>query len=100
MLVGAVLGLPGGLYLAALHDLNTGHWSTATRVVGVFAFCLIEFMLLILPAILLVVRPESVHAVLARAQAWLVQNGRRTLAYAALALGTYLTVSGLVSLLS
>ncbi len=100
VLVGAVLGLPGGFYLAALHDLNTAHLSTTTRVVAVIVYCLIEFTLLIVPAILLIVRPQSVHALLARAQAWLIRNGRRALAYVALALGTYLTISGLVSLLS
>jgi hypothetical protein len=99
VVVGAVLGLPGGLYLAALHNLNTGHSSTAVRVLGVIVFCLIEFTLLIVPAVLLTVRPASVQAMLARAQDWLRRNGRRTLAYVALALGAYLTLRGLVTLL-
>ena len=98
VLVGIVLGLPGGLYLAALHNLNTGHWSTAIRVAGVIVFCLIEFTLLIVPALLLLVRPSSVQGLLARAQDWLIRNGRRALAYVALTLGAYLTIRGLVSL--
>jgi Sap, sulfolipid-1-addressing protein len=100
LLVGAVLGLPGALYLAALHNLNTGHSSTATKVVSVILFCLIEFTLLIVPAVLLVVRPDSVRSFLARTQDWLTRHGRKALAYVALALGAYLTITGLVSLLS
>ena len=98
VVVGAVLGLPGALYLAALHDLVTGHWSTATKVIGVIVFALIEFTLVIVPLVLLIVRPQAVEAVLHRAQDWLTRHGRTALACLLLGLGTYLTISSIVSL--
>lgn len=98
IIVGAVLGLPGAIYLTALHNLVNGKSSTANQVVSVFVFAIIEFALLIIPLVLLTVRPASAAPVLRRAQAWLVKNGRELLAYTALGLGGYLTVGGIVSL--
>jgi hypothetical protein len=98
--VGAVLGLPGAIYLTALHNLNSGHFSAATRVTGVIVFCLFEFTLLIVPAVLLLVRPARVRTLLTRARDWMLKDGKRTLAYLALPVGAYLTIRGLVSLLS
>jgi len=98
VVVGAVLGLPGALYLAALHGLVAGHWSTATQVIAVFVFALIEFTLVIVPLVLVIVRPLAVAAVLHRAQDWLARHGRTALACVLLGLGTYLTISSIVSL--
>jgi cadmium resistance protein CadD (predicted permease) len=97
--VGAVLGLPGALYLTALHQLLGGNSSTAARVVAVFVFAIIEFTLIIIPLVLLAVRPEATAAMLARAQEWLHEHGRQLAACVALVLGVYLTISSLVSLL-
>jgi len=99
VVVGAVLGLPGAIYLTALHHLVAGDWSTLTKVVAVFVFAIIEFSLIIVPLILLAVRPQGVAAVLEHAQEWLSERGRRVMACIALVLGAYLTVSSLVSLL-
>jgi len=100
VVVGAALGLPGGLYLAALHGLTTGSYSTATQVIGVVVFAVIEFALLIIPIILLVTRPQATGAFLERTNNWLAVHGRQAGIAVALVLGTYLTVSGLVGLLS
>ena len=100
VVVGAVLGLPGAIYLTALHHLVAGDWSTLTKVVAVFVFAIIEFSLIIVPLILLAVRPQGVAAVLEHAQEWLSERGRRLMAYITLVLGAYLTISSLVSLLS
>jgi len=59
VLVGMAVGLPGALYLTALHLLVSDKSSTGTRVVAVFLFAIIEFALIILPLILLTVRPQS-----------------------------------------
>jgi hypothetical protein len=99
VLVGAVLGLPGAIYLTALHGLVSGNWSTTTQVVAVFVFAIIEFTLIIVPLILLAVRPEGAAAALERLQDWLSEHGRQLVAWIALVLGAYLTVSSLVSLL-
>ncbi len=46
--IGALLGLPGALYLGALHNLVAGHWSTTAQVLGVIVFVIIEFALIII----------------------------------------------------
>ena len=68
MLVGTLIGLPGAAYLSALHNLVTGKTSTATQVAVVVAFVLIEFALIIIPFVLLEVRPEATKAALKHAQ--------------------------------
>lgn len=98
MLVGALAGLPGGAYLSALHNLVTGKSSTATQVVAVIVFVLIEFLLIIVPFVFLELRPEATKAALTNAQDWLLSHARQLMAYTALILGAYMVVSGLVGL--
>jgi len=98
MLVGALTGLPGAAYLSALHDLVTGKSSTATQVVAVVIFVLIEFSLIIIPFAFLELRPEATKAALKNAQDWLLGHARQLMAYTALILGAYLAISGLVRL--
>jgi len=99
MLIGAVCGIPGASYLAGLHILITSKASTANQVVGVILFVLIEFLLIIIPFAFLELRPESTKTALTNAQAWLLGHARQLMAYTALVLGAYLTVSGLIRLL-
>jgi hypothetical protein len=96
--VGVVLGLPGVLYLTALHNLVSGGWSVAMQVAGVIVFVLIEFTLLIVPLLTLSFWPERTAALLHGSQAWLLRHGRQMLAWVALVLGVYLTISGIVNL--
>jgi hypothetical protein len=98
MLVGALAGLPGGAYLTALHDLVTGKSSTATQVVAVVVFVVIEFSLVIIPFVFLAFRPEATKAALKNAQDWLLGHARQLMAYTALILGAYLAVSALIRL--
>jgi hypothetical protein len=98
MLVGAVCGIPGASYLAGLHILITSKASTANQVVGVILFILIEFLLIIIPFAFLELRPEATKTALRNAQEWLLGHARQLMAYTALILGAYLTVSALVRL--
>ena len=98
MLVGALIGIPGAAYLSALHNLITGKSSTATQVVAVVVFVLIEFSLIIIPFVFLELRPETTKAALKHAQDWLLGHARQLMAYTALILGAYLAVSGLIRL--
>ena len=98
MLVGALIGIPGAAYLTALHNLITGKSSTATQVVAVVVFVLIEFALIIIPFVFLELRPEATKAGLRHAQDWLLGHARQLMAYTALVLGAYLAVSGLIRL--
>jgi hypothetical protein len=75
VLAGAVLGLPGAVYLTALHRLDSGKWSTGERVVAVFLFAIIEFTLIIIPLILLTFRPAVGRAYLTSPKAaWAISS--------------------------
>jgi hypothetical protein len=98
MLIGAVCGIPGASYLAGLHILITSKASTANQVIGVILFVFIEFLLIIIPFTFLELRPEGTKAALQHSHNWLLGHARQLMAYTALVLGAYLTVSALVRL--
>jgi hypothetical protein len=98
MLVGALCGIPGAAYLSGLHILVTGKSSTANQVVGVILFVLIEFLLIIIPFAALEIRPEATKAALKGFHDWLLGHARQLMAYTALILGAYLTITALVRL--
>jgi Sap, sulfolipid-1-addressing protein len=98
MLVGALVGIPGGAYLSALHNLVTGNSSTATQVFAVIVFVLVEFSLIIVPFVFLQLRPEATKAALKNAQHWLLGHARKLMAYTALILGAYLVISAVIRL--
>jgi hypothetical protein len=98
MLIGALCGIPGTSYLTALRILVTSKSSTATQVVGVILFVVIEFLLIIIPFAFLELRPEATKARLKNAQGWLQGHVLQLIAYTGLILGAYLAISGLVRL--
>ena len=59
-------------YLTVLHNLVTGKSSTATQVVAVIIFVLIDFALIIIPFAFLELRPEATKARLKGTQDWLL----------------------------
>jgi hypothetical protein len=98
MLVGALIGLPGASYIAALHNLVAGKYSTVTQVIAVVVFVVIDFLLIIIPFAFLELRPEATRALLKRSQGWLLGHALQLMVGIALLLGAYLTVSALVRL--
>ncbi len=98
MLVGALVGIPGASYLTALHMLVTGKSSTATQVIAVVIFVLIDFLLIIIPFVFLELKPEATKALLKHSQDWLLSHALQLMAAIALLLGAYLAISGLVRL--
>ena len=98
MLVGALVGLPGASYIAALHHLTAGKYSTVTQVIAVVVFVVIEFLLIIIPFAFLELRPEATKALLKRDQDWLLGHALKLMAGIALVLGAYLAISGLIRL--
>jgi hypothetical protein len=97
-LVGALCGIPGAAYLSGLHILITSKASTANQVVGVLLFVLIEFLLIIIPFVFLELRPEATKRTLKSTHDWLLGHARQLMAYTALILGAYLTISALIRL--
>ena len=98
MLTGAVIGIPGASYLTALHNLVTGKSSTATQIIAVVIFVVIDFLLIIIPFAFLQLRPEATKARLKRSQLWLGSHAKQFIAGVALLLGAYLTINALVRL--
>jgi hypothetical protein len=98
LVVGAVIGIPGASYLAALHNLVTGKSSTATQVIAVVIFVIIDFLLIMIPFAFLELRPEATKARLKHTQDWLMSHARQLMAAIALLLGAYLAISGLIRL--
>jgi phosphotransferase system glucose/maltose/N-acetylglucosamine-specific IIC component len=99
-LVGVICGLPGASYLAALHNLRAGRYSTATQVVAVFVFVIIEFLLIIVPWLCLEVWPARTTDLLQRSQTWLTGHVAALIAWICILLGAFLTVTGVLRLLS
>jgi Sap, sulfolipid-1-addressing protein len=99
VLIGALCGTPGALYITALHDMITGNASTGTQAVAVVVFVLIEFCLVIIPFAFLEFRPEGTKVQLKRAQDWLTTHARQLMAGVAIFVGTYMAISGLARLL-
>jgi hypothetical protein len=97
-LIGVITGLPGASYIAALHGLIAGRSSTATQVVAVFVFALIEYLLIIIPWLCLELRPAGTAAFLRAAQSWLAGHVRQLMAWICLLLGLYLVISASVRL--
>ena len=91
--------LPGASYIAALHNLIVGEYSTATQIAAVVVFAIIEFLLIIIPWALLELRPEGTAAMLRRSQDWLSTHTRQLMAWIAVLLGAYLVISALTRLL-
>jgi len=98
ILIGALVGIPGGAYLTALHNLVTGKSATATQAAAVIVFVLIEFSLIIIPFTFLELRPEATKAALRNSQDWLLSHARQLMSYTALILVAYLAISGLAHL--
>jgi len=98
MLVGAVVGIPGASYLAALHDLVTGKSPAVIQVIAVVIFVVINFLLIIIPFAFLELRPETTKARLRHTQDWLLSHALQLMAAIALLLGAYLAISGLIRL--
>ena len=68
LLIGAVVGIPGASYLTGLHILITSKSSTASQVVGVILFVVIEFLLILIPWASVELRPEATKAALTNAR--------------------------------
>jgi hypothetical protein len=98
ILIGAVVGTPGASYITALHQLTASKTALALQAVAVVIFVVIEFSLVIVPYVFLEFRPASTRVQLRRAQGWLMSHARQLIAWAAIAAGAYMAISGLVRL--
>lgn len=98
--VGALLTLPGGSYLAGLHNLAAQDVSAATTVLTVLAFNVIMLAMLEVPTLGYLLAPEATPDAVARFKAGLSRHGRRAGIWGATVIGALLIVRGAIELLS
>lgn len=75
--VGILLSFPGASYIAGMDLLSKQHISTLETVVVVLAFNVIMLILLELPLVGYVTKPEWTKAAVARFSSWLSRSGGR-----------------------
>ena len=95
--VGAAINLPGPFYLLALGDMATGNYSTAEQLGLIVLFNAIMFLLVEVPLIGYLVRPEATAEQVASFATWLNANGLRIMGWLVGAVGLGLIVQGLAA---
>jgi Sap, sulfolipid-1-addressing protein len=98
--VGALLTLPGGSYLAGLHHIEEQKLSTAATVLTVIGFNLVMLILLELPLLGYTFAPDSTPGAVERAKAWAGRNGHKAAVITLAVLGGALVVKGIAELVS
>jgi len=98
--VGALLTLPGGSYLAGLAAIDKQNLSNAETVLTVIGFNLIMLALLELPLIGYTFAPDWTPRAVERFKAWIMSHGRRIAIYGSGGVGAALVIRGLIELLS
>jgi Sap, sulfolipid-1-addressing protein len=98
--VGAVLTLPGGSYLAGLHHIEEQKLSTPATVLTVIGFNLVMLILLELPLLGYTFAPDWTPSAVERAKAWAGRNGHKAAVITLTVLGGALVVKGIAELVS
>ena len=95
--VGAAINLPGPFYLLALGDIATGDYSTAEQTGLVVLFNAIMFLLVEVPLVGYLVRPEQTAERVASFSSWLNANGLRVMGWLVGVVGVGLILQGLAA---
>ena len=95
--VGAAINLPGPFYLLALGDMATSGYSTAEQLGLIVLFNAIMFLLVEVPLVGYLVRPDSTAERVASFATWLNANGLRVMGGLIGAVGIGLIVQGLAA---
>lgn len=96
--VGALVGLPGPLYLVALGDIATGPYSTGEQAALIVLFNAIMFLLLEIPLVGYLLRPHVTAAFVAAGGRWLEVNRHRLMGGVIGLFGISLLVRSIVGL--
>jgi hypothetical protein len=99
-IVGALLTLPGGSYLAGLHSLAAQDLGTVSTVLTVLAFNAIMLVLLEVPTLGYVLAPESTPDAVSRFKAGLSRHGRHAGIWGAAVVGGLLIARGAIEVSS
>lgn len=98
--VGMLLSFPGVSYLTGLAHIDKLGAAAVPTALLVIAFCLIQQLLLEVPLIGYILRPEGTQRAVDGFRAWLGRNGRRAGIWVAVVLGVLLVIRGIAGLVS
>jgi hypothetical protein len=98
--VGAILTLPGGSYLAGLDSIAKQDWAVAGTVAAVLFFNVVMMSLLELPLLSYALAPEQTPHRIERLKTWLSANGRRLGIRVATGIGVLLIVRAVIEVLA
>lgn len=99
-IVGALLTLPGGSYLAGLHEIDKQNLSNADTVLVVIGFNLVMLMLLEIPLLGFVFAPDWTPRAVEQAKAYASRNGRKAGVIALTVIGGALVIKGVIELIT
>jgi hypothetical protein len=97
--LGILLTFPGASYLAGMDTLSKQNIGTTEKVIAVLAFNAIMLLLLEVPLVGYVVKPDSTAGAVERFNHWLAHRGGRTALIVAFVIGAVLVVLGIVTLI-
>jgi hypothetical protein len=98
--VGALLTLPGGSYLAGLSEIHKLNYSTTATVLLVVGFNAIMLWLLEVPLACFVVAPDWTPVAIERAKSWIGRHAQTFAVRGFLILGVLLVAKGVIGLVS
>ncbi|MGO9793241.1 MAG: GAP family protein [Solirubrobacteraceae bacterium] len=98
--VGALLTLPGGSYLAGLSQIHKQNLSTTNTVLVVIGFNLVMLVLLEIPLLGFVIAPEWAPRAVERAKAAASRNGRKAGVIVLTTIGAALVIKGAIELMT
>lgn len=98
--VGMLLSFPGVSYLTGLSHIDKLGAAAVPTALLVIAFCLIQQLLLEVPLVGYILRPEGTQRAVDGFRAWLGRNGRRAGIWVAIILGVLLIIRGIAGLVS
>ena len=93
-IVGALLSLPGGAYLAGLAQISQQDLSTSLTVLTVLGFTIVMMVILEVPLLGYTFAPHSTIRTVERFQAWVTKDAHKIGTWAALILGALLLLRG------
>jgi hypothetical protein len=96
--IGILLSFPGASFIAGMDELAKQKISTAATVLAVISFCLIELLILELPLIGYMLKPESTEEAVKRFSDWLSRRGGRVALIGAFVIGALLIIRGIANL--
>jgi hypothetical protein len=98
--VGILLTLPGASYLAGMSRISKEDASTAQSALAVVLFCMIMLVLIEIPLLGFLIRPDATRRLVKRFTDWVSGNTRMIATRVALIMGSLLLLRAVITILS